>query len=551
MAKATIENPFHDGEIEAQTRAGVKDVAEWAGGFIRNYLPEQHRNFHTGLPFLVIASADNEGRTWVTLIDGEDGFIQSPNKYALLLDTQIDEQDPLHAVFQTGVDIGVIGIELASRRRNRFSGHLQQVDEGYTINMRQTFGNCPQHIHERAWTRVADNSPAQAVNSSALSQSQISMIEQADTMFIGSGNMRSQQQKTEDSPSRGYDASHRGGAAGFVKVISAKQLQFPDYAGNNFFNTIGNLLLDPHIGLVFIDFETGSLLHISGRATIDWKPDNSDDPNILRMINVDIDQLIERPNALSLRWTKQDYLLQRYLITRREKETDAITSFYLTPADDSELIGFEAGQHLPIEVQIPGQVSVSKRSYSLSNAPYEKDSYRLSIKCEDKGLVSNFFHDSINEGAIIQASNPSGDFIMPCSQCPLVLVSAGVGITPMLSMLYAALSAASSRPIWFIHGAKNGAEHAFRQEVKTLISHHPNAQMLIFYSQPNDMDRAAIDYDREGRITAKDLSELNIGSGAHYMLCGPAKFLADIKLGLEASGVAADTIHFESFGPVG
>lgn len=551
MAKVIAENPFHDGELEAQSLAGMHDVAEWAGGFIRNHLPEQHREFHTSLPFLVIAGADNKGRTWVTIIDGEDGFIQSPNKYSILLDTQIDEQDPLKANFHDGIDIGVIGIELASRRRNRFSGYVQKVDDGYAIKIRQTFGNCPQYINERAWMRVEGNSPAQAKNSSVLSQSQRSIIEQADTMFIGSGNIGPQQQSADDSPSRGYDASHRGGAAGFVKVMSAKQLQIPDYAGNNFFNTIGNLLVDSRIGLVFVDFETGSLLHISGRATIDWNPKDSHDSNALRMINVDIESIVERPKAVSLRWTKQDYLSRQYIITRREKEANDITSFYLTPSDDRELRPFEAGQHLPIEVQIPGQIGMSKRSYSLSGSANQKDYYRLSIKREYSGLVSNFFHDEIYEGAIIQASNPSGDFIIPCSQCPLVLVSAGVGITPLLSMLHAVLSEATPRPIWFVHGTRNGTEHAFRQEVEALMVHYPNAKSLIFYSQPNDEDVAAIDYDREGRITAKDLYELNAGSDAHYMLCGPSRFLTDIKFGLEASGVVADNIHFETFGPTG
>ena len=546
MAKAIAENPFHSGELKAQARAGVGDVAQWAGGFIRVYLPEQQRNFHTSLPFLVISGADADGRTWVTLVDGEEEFIQSPDNRSLTLDTHIDDQDPLAEAFNSGTEVGVIGIELASRRRNRFSGRVHKTTKGYSIAIRQTFGNCPQYIHERAWTRVSQGTPAQAVIGTELSQLQIALIQRADTMFIGSGH-----KKGEDTPSRGYDASHRGGAPGFVHVSDAGHLQIPDYAGNNFFNTIGNLITDPHIGLIFVDFETGSLLHISGRATVDWQPNNTHDPDASRMINVEIDAVIERPRAVALRWATQDHLSRRLTVVRREKEAQDITSFYLTPVDGKPLTTFEAGQHLPVEVQIPGQVGTSKRSYSLSSAPDATDSYRLSIKREDKGLVSSFFHDEIREGSVIEASSPSGDFVIPCSKCPLVLVSAGVGLTPMVCMLHASLSDENPRRIWFIHGARNGTEHALRHEVKKLIARHPSAQQKVFYSRPNNNDIAGVDYDMEGRVTVQTLLELNAGSDAQYMLCGPAKFLSDIKMGLEAAGVAAEKIHFETFGPTG
>ena len=151
MLNAEVQNPFHAGELEAQTRAGVGNVAKWAGGFIRDFMPAQHRNFYTSLPFLVMSGSDLEGRTWITLVDGEEGFIQSPDVRSLTLNTKIDDQDPLAQSFSAGADVGVIGIEMATRRRNRFSGHVKKSDTGYSIDIRQTFGNCPQYIHEREW----------------------------------------------------------------------------------------------------------------------------------------------------------------------------------------------------------------------------------------------------------------------------------------------------------------------------------------------------------------------------------------------------------------
>ena len=544
MAKVMAENPFHAGELEAQALAGAGDVAQWAGGFIRDHLPEQHRDFHTSLPFLVISGANTDGRTWITLVDGGEGFIRSPNSRSLTLETKIDDQDPLATAFASGTEVGVIGIELATRRRNRFNGQLRKSTNGYDIEIGQTFGNCPQYIHERAWTRTTQHKPARAVIGTELSHSQIALIQGADTLFIGSGH-----QKGDDVPSRGYDASHRGGVPGFVHVRDSGHVQIPDYAGNNFFNTIGNLITDPRVGLVFVDFETGGLLHISGRATVDWQANNAHDPDALRTIDVEIDAVIERPGAVALRWATQDHLSRRLKIARRETEADAITSFYLTPLDGKPLKPFDAGQHLPIEVQIPGQVGTSKRSYSLSGSPDVTEEYRLSIKRDDNGLVSRFLHDELREGSVIDASSPSGDFVIPCSNCPLVLVSAGVGLTPMVSMLHTTLSDENPRPIWFIHGTKNGTTHAMRQEVKQLIARHQTAKQRVAYSRPNPDDVVGIDYDVAGRVSVETLLELNAGSDAQYMLCGPVKFLSEITLGLEASGIALDRIHFETFGP--
>ncbi len=545
MTQVVVENPFHAGELEAQARAGAGDVAKWAHGFIRDYMPEQHRDFYTSLPFLVVAGGDTEGRTWVTLLDGAEGFIRSANPRSLSLETDIAKTDPLAAAFAAGTDVGVVGIELASRRRNRFSGCLRKAETGYTIDIKQTFGNCPQYIHERSWTRAPRRSPGGAVRGTTLDASQIALIQKSDTMFIGSGH-----QQGADGPSRGFDASHRGGAPGFVHVESSSHLRIPDYAGNNFFNTIGNLLSDPRIGLVFVDFDTGGLLHVSGRATIDWQPENAHDPDAWRMIDVQIDSVIERPGALALRWAKQDQT-QRLRVTRREREAQDITSFYLEQEDGNPLSSFKSGQHLPIEVHIPNQSRASKRTYSLSGGPDAEYGLRLSIKREGNGLVSRYFHDQLQVGDVIKASAPAGEFVIPCNSCPLVLVSAGVGLTPMVSMLHALVSDDDPRPVWYVHGARNGNEHALKAEVEGLIARSPQMRQRVFYSSPEDRDVLGKDYHVTGRITAASLQELVPGLDAHYMLCGPAQFMSDIRHGLEAAGVPEGNIHIESFGPAG
>ncbi|MEM7569048.1 MAG: pyridoxamine 5'-phosphate oxidase family protein [Pseudomonadota bacterium] len=536
-------NPFHAGERRAQARAGFPDVAEWAAGYIRPAMPDQHRTFFSQLPFLVLAGADKQGKHWVTLLDGEEGFVTSPSETLLTIDAAPHPQDPLAASFAEGTDIGMLGIELATRRRNRLNGTVRANGTGYAIDVRQSFGNCPQYIQERDWRRVPKDDEPIAAHSKALTDGQIARIRAADTLFIGTGQMG-----CGDHASNGFDASHRGGAPGFVEVVDAGRLRIPDYAGNTFFNTIGNLLENPAIGLVFVDFETGGLLHLSGRARIEWDGAKSQDPKALRVIDVTIEAVVERPSALSLRWARTDDDLRALVVTDKVVESETITSFYLAPADGKPLASFKAGQHLPIDLDIPGQQGRTKRSYSLSGAP-GSDRYRISVKREALGVASRFLHDAVDIGDSIAARAPSGDFLAPCTDCPLVLVSAGVGLTPMLSMLHAAIAEESNRPLWWVHGARNGAQHAFKGEVEALVGSRSHVKKHICYSQPAQGDRPGVEFDVPGRIDAQKLLDLNAGPSAHYLLCGPATWAATLRMGLEARGIHSDQIHFETFGP--
>jgi hypothetical protein len=542
MSNQDNASPFHAGEIEAQSRAGVNDVAQWAKGFIRGYLPDQHRQFHTSLPFFIVAGADENEQTWITLIEGDVGFVQSPDPYQITLSTHFDNNEPLKNAFNKGSHIGVLGIELATRRRNRFSGYIHPEGNVYTIDIQQTFGNCPQYIHQRALQRVEQIITPASTKTSALNEIQIAQINAADTLFIGSGQMHS-----KDKLTQGYDASHRGGEPGFAKVVNSTHIQIPDYAGNNFFNTIGNLITDPRIGLLFINFATGDLLQITGKATIDWNPQHAHDANALRMVNVEIEMVLERPQAISLRWNKHANTTHHLKLIKREQETNDIVSFSFSAADNRPLPSFKAGQHLPIEIQLPGQSSVLRRSYSLSSSPQEQSHYRLSIKREQHGKVSNYLHNHLFEGGVLITQEPAGDFVTPCSQCPLVLVSAGIGLTPMLSILHD--TAEQERTVWFIHSARNGKSHALGNEVTKLVTHGKHVKQKTFYSQPNENDIEGRDYDVKGRMTAADLIALNAGSDAHYMLCGPTQFLSEIQTGLETAGISPDKIHFETFGP--
>ncbi|WP_339948399.1 pyridoxamine 5'-phosphate oxidase family protein [uncultured Albimonas sp.] len=536
--------PFHGGELEAQARAGVGEAAAAGGAFIRDHMPEQHRAFFAGLPFLVVAGGDAQGRTWASILEGPEGFATSPDPRRLNLGRGLAPADPLAETFERGGEIGLLGIELATRRRNRLNGRLRREGEGegFALEVWQSFGNCPQHILPRE-RRVEGGRPGPVRVSDRLSGEQAARISAADTFFIASGFAASGR---EDGAAGGFDASHRGGPQGFVRVEGGGALSFPDYAGNNFFNTLGNLLRDPRVGLVFVDFESGGLLHLSGRASIDWRPGASADPDARRLVRVAIERVIERPGALSLRWRREGAARLRLRVTRKVRESAGIVSFHLAPQDGSPPPAFRPGQHLPVALEIPGRPGRVRRSYSLSGPG---PGLRISVKREGRGLASRFLHDAVAVGDVIEADLPAGEFALPGGDAPLVMAGAGVGVTPLLAMLHAAAAGDPGRPVRFAQGVRSGRDHAFKAEVAGLAG--PARVARVWFSAPDAQDRRAGGFDAEGRLSAADLLALAPSQDAEFLLCGPAAFLAQIRAGLEAGGVPASRIHVESFGPEG
>lgn len=263
-----------------------------------------------------------------------------------------------------------------------------------------------------------------------------------------------------------------------------------------------------------------------------------------------IEAVVDRPAALSLRWRAETSGQRRFTVARKVRESADIASFILAPVDGQAVEPFKAGQHLPVELAVPGQRGAVKRTYSISG-PGGFAAYRISVKREAHGVASRFLHDEVEEGDVLHAGHPAGNFFVTRSQRPLVLASAGVGLTPMVAILHEAAADPGGWPIWYAHAARDGAHHALKREVEELVETGPSFRKHILYSRPRAEDRLGRDYDEEGRMTADTLLALNAGLEAHYMLCGPAAFLSDIRSGLEAAGVPGDQIHFETFGPIG
>ncbi|KAB8332738.1 2Fe-2S iron-sulfur cluster binding domain-containing protein [Scytonema tolypothrichoides VB-61278] len=245
---------------------------------------------------------------------------------------------------------------------------------------------------------------------------------------------------------------------------------------------------------------------------------------------------------------------RNFVVVRKVKESEEITSFYLQPEDKGEIPNFQPGQFLTIKLDIPGQNKPVIRTYSLSDYSDLSEYYRLSIKREPTpkgldvppGVASNFMHDRIQEGSIIPAKPPNGKFVLDLKKSiPAVLISNGVGITPMMSMAKAVTRLNPNRPIWFVHGARDGRFHAFREEVTGLAQQNSNLNVHFRYSRPTPEDEGH--YHSVGYVDAALIKQL-VGQEAEYFLCGSPSFMQSIMQGLKESGVPDSRIFFEAFG---
>lgn len=247
---------------------------------------------------------------------------------------------------------------------------------------------------------------------------------------------------------------------------------------------------------------------------------------------------------------------RRFVVAKKVKESEVITSFYLKPEDDKALSDYQAGQYITIKVDDNGDYT-QLRQYSLSDRS-GKDYYRISVKREDalqnkpEGQVSNYLHRQVGEGDVIQVSAPAGDFVLDTSKGdPLVLISGGVGITPMAAMLHAAAERQPERQVIFVHAAINSRYHALQREVADVAAANPNIKAYICYEAPTVEDQAKRNFDKQGYVDLAWLQSVVPSKLAEFYFCGPVPFMKAINYALKEWGVADEAIHYEFFGPKG
>ncbi|TBW48125.1 flavin-nucleotide-binding protein [Marinobacter halodurans] len=299
---------FHQGEQAAQERVGVRDkMAPISQRVFRDFMPEQHRELFTRLPYLVVGGLDGEHQPWASLLFGDPGFITSPDARQLRISARPRPEDPLASLLTVEAPVGLLGIELATRRRNRANGRIAQVDDGgFSVAIEQSFGNCPKYIQARMPDTTtpypASDTPSAGRRSDRLDRTTAAIVDRADTLFIASAHPASDERGMAN---QGVDVSHRGGPPGFVQAeADGRHLALPDYAGNFFFNTLGNLLLNPRAGLVVPDFASGDLLVIATDARIDWQAtDDRRFPGAQRLVRLAIREVTHLERAMPWRWS--------------------------------------------------------------------------------------------------------------------------------------------------------------------------------------------------------------------------------------------------------
>jgi len=563
-------SPFHEGEREVQARAGALERMRTVGARgIRPAMPEQHRTFFQQLPFVAIGAVDGEGQPWASMLTGPPGFVGSPDDRHLDVRAGHLLGDPLAGRLVPGAAVGLLGIELHTRRRNRANGVVERADaDGFSLAVRQSFGNCPQYIQLRG-LRMADgpSEPTVCRDGTELDGDSARLVGEADTFFIATASTDGSGGWTD-----GADVSHRGGNHGFVRVEDGRTLLVPDFVGNFFFNTLGNIVRQPRVGLLFPDFATGDLLYVAASGEVVWDgPELRAFAGAERLLRLRVSRTRHVASSLPMRFSPPEFspVLARtgswtdallaieanrlrdayrpFRIAGASMESETVRSLLLVP-EDGGISPHEPGQFLPM--RLPGRGRPMMRVYSLSDAANGR-SYRISVRRQGNG--SAWLHEA-PVGSRVEALGPRGGFTYsPGAARPLVLVSAGIGVTPMIAILNSLLvNEGRSRhlaPIHFIHGARNGREHAFGAHLRQLQARHPNLCVHIRYSRPDPQDTIGVTHEDTGRVDAALVLAIAASPDCDYLLCGPTAFMQSLYDGLRLGGVADADIRTEGFGP--
>lgn len=290
---------FHSGEIRVQTQAGVREEAQRLCNVISSTIKPSAQEFLHTQQLAIASTVDSKARVWASLLTGKPGFVEVLNTQTIQINSTPIQTDPLHQNLQANNNIGVLVIDLANRRRLRLNGKAEVNQENIKVQIQQVFFNCPKYIQTRHIEKTVIDLLEQSETfiRDALSETNQLWITQTDTFFIASYH-----------PESGADASHRGGLPGFVQVVNSNKLVFPDYSGNNMFQTFGNLIVNPNAGLLFIDFAQGHTLQLTGKAKVIWDVERLNEfAGAQRLVEFDIEKVLEIRNACSLSWSFGEY----------------------------------------------------------------------------------------------------------------------------------------------------------------------------------------------------------------------------------------------------
>ncbi len=538
-----INNPYHEGERAVQQRASEAEMARMNGGVVSTVIPAGALRFIEQQPMVVIGSLDRDGRVWASVLFGQPGFLRALDERTLeitISQARSAGDDPLWANLVDNSSVGLVVIELDSRRRLRVNGRMRKVAaERYIVDVDRAYPNCPKYIQRRDWklpSAELDRKSVPSTRGEVLSDAQKAWIAGADTFFVASAH-----------PDHGVDASHRGGRPGFVQLLNDRQIRVPDFSGNSMFNTLGNFTSYPFAGLVFIDFERGCLLQLTGRPEIIWDLTDTQDTTggTQRYWQLDITGWQESVLPFRLAWEFLDYSPfipeQRpaapvdntlsLRVERVQREAERVKSFRLRAVDGALLPAFQPGAHLPVVVMTPDGAA-AERHYSLLSDPSDRTLYEIGVLAESEGRGGSLYlHEQIHEGDVLECRAPENEFPMADNADHSVLIAGGIGITPILSMLHRLVS--EGRSFELHYSARTQSGFAFHDRIVQLAG-----------------DRAHFYASRDPHGQRLDLVCLLSmpGPGVHVYICGPRRMISAVREVAAAQGWLSAQIHIESFG---
>jgi len=294
-----MNSTYHSGELKVQTRVGAVEAAHNVGRMIHPVIAHVFVDFIQSQPMVILGSVDSKGMAWTSVLCGRPGLLTVMDEQTLRINALPADEDPLCESLRDDNELGLLIIDFSTRRRLRLNGSVVLGSDSFSVRARQVYSNCPRYIQARTheWSNGVAPTSRVAPQAAALNEEFQRWIGKADTFFLASFH-----------PLGGADASHRGGFPGFVQVVDERTIIWPDYNGNGMFNTLGNIIENPNAGLLFLDFEQGGTLQLSGTADIIWDEERAAlFPGAERIVEFKIRKVIKTENATALRWKFVDY----------------------------------------------------------------------------------------------------------------------------------------------------------------------------------------------------------------------------------------------------
>eukprot|EP00208_Stichococcus_sp_RCC1054_P001207 CAMPEP_0206146014 /NCGR_PEP_ID=MMETSP1473-20131121/29247_1 /ASSEMBLY_ACC=CAM_ASM_001109 /TAXON_ID=1461547 /ORGANISM="Stichococcus sp, Strain RCC1054" /LENGTH=576 /DNA_ID=CAMNT_0053542437 /DNA_START=347 /DNA_END=2074 /DNA_ORIENTATION=+ len=554
-SRYTTPSPYHRGEMAVQDRLGTRLLAERIGrASVRDYLNDQAKAFFNELPLLFVGSRCPDGNMWATALAGQPGFIAPTDDHHLAVQLRQTYGDPV--VFRPGDYVGGVGVMLHNRRRNRLNCRVES-NEGGEMVMRvvESFGNCPKYIQVRdiavddeKLTTLGTENRVVTHGTTALGPEQRAFIQRSDTLLIASGH--EQVRNGEDGIS-GCDCNHRGGSPGFVQVHGDGTLKWPDFVGNNLFQTLGNMEVNPHIGLLFIDFDTGDTLQLTGNGSVLW--DERSLPGAQRTMKFDTVKWVHVLGALPIT-TRGPVQPSPYnplpasadgstasvvglkLLARRNETHDIVTFEFEVPksAEGEEKPFCEAGQFASFDFPLLKNGETLNRTWTISSPPSQVASTgRFTISVKKAGLVSGYLHEKLMEMHEVVFRGVDGDFTLDrAAKCipraGVLLVAGGIGVTPVRAMFDVCLRRAY--PVTVLYAIRNLQDAAFLTEFQKAAGGYDDVTVAVALTGSGSMEEALAAFPGvrlfPGRISASLIAEVCPDAKEREVFqCGPTAMM--------------------------